>query len=326
MRTDRKIQCQWQFFSNSSMEEESGLTAAQRARATSNKEAALKKRAAATAAAAKIKATSPSKEKPQNDTLKNFFQPKKKKPKTAASAPASTPEAFLAPLADAGWRAALAGEAKKSYVASLAGFVARERSAKTVFPPAASTFAALDACPLARIKVVVVGQDPYHGAGQAHGLAFSIASGSRGKYPPSLRNLLKEAKDDVGATMPPPGTGDLTAWARRGVLLLNACLTVRKGEANSHAKRGWESFTDAVIAAVNDRPGRGVVFLLWGKPAAAKCGRIDATKHRVLASSHPSPLSNTKTDTPFTGSKCFSRANALLTGDLGWDEGVDWNL
>ncbi|KAJ8601487.1 hypothetical protein CTAYLR_006702 [Chrysophaeum taylorii] len=186
-----------------------------------------------------------------------------------------------------------------------------------------SVFAALNACPLSAVKVVVVGQDPYHGPGQAHGLAFSIAKGARCKFPPSLRNILDEVSDDVKASK--SSGGDLMPWAERGVLLLNAVLTVRGGAANSHQNKGWERFTDAVISAVNTRCP-GVVFLLWGKPAQTKCASINKKKHRVLASSHPSPLSNTKTKSPFTGSRCFSKCNDLLLTDLGHDSAVNWDL
>ena len=297
----------------------------------------------------------------QSTTMKDFFAPKPKKQKPASTPAAKADDAaaktteekpttatdatakakilankkeaqkkralkFLEPIADDEWRAALAGEASKSYLFALAEFVAKERRAKTVFPPPEHTFAALDACPLSGIKVVVVGQDPYHGPGQAHGLAFSIKDGADCKFPPSLRNILKECGEDVGATPPPAGTGDLSKWAARGVLLLNTSLTVRRGEANSHQKKGWETFTDAVVKCVNRRPGKGAVFVLWGKPALAKCANIDRRKHKVIVSSHPSPLSNTKTDAPFTGSKCFSRINAHLVDDLGYESGIDWDL
>jgi uracil-DNA glycosylase len=152
-----------------------------------------------------------------------------------------------------------------------------------------------------------------------------IAAGANCKFPPSLRNVLKEAAADVTATMPPPGTGDLTRWARNGVLLLNTSLTVRSAEANSHQKRGWERLTDSIVTAVSKRPGRGVVFMLWGKPAHTKCASIDRKRHRLIESSHPSPLANTKTAKPFTGSKCFSRANQHLA-ELGYETAVDWNL
>ena len=232
--------------------------------------------------------------------------------------------AFLAPIGDRGWRDALDGETSKPYLFQLAQFVAKERKSKTVYPPPQDTFAALDACKLDDVKIVIVGQDPYHGPGQAHGLCFSIADGADCKFPPSLRNIFVELSRDLpGTTLPPKGKGDLTKWAQRGVLLLNSSLTVRKGEANSHAKAGWHTFTDAVIRTVNRRQ-KGAVFVLWGKPARDKCSSINRTRHRVIESSHPSPLSNTKTATPFTGSGVFSRANALL-GELGWGP-VDWNL
>ena len=242
----------------------------------------------------------------------------------ALSSQEETAGAFLAPIGDRGWRNALDGETSKPYLFQLAQFVAKERKSKTVYPPPEHTFAALDACKLDDVKIVIVGQDPYHGPGQAHGLCFSIADGADCKFPPSLRNIFVElARDLPGTSLPPKGKGDLTKWAQRGVLLLNSSLTVRRGEANSHAKAGWHTFTDAVIRAVNSRR-KGAVFILWGKPARDKCANIDRTKHRVIESSHPSPLSNTKTATPFTGSSCFSRANALL-GELGWGP-VDWNL
>ena len=232
--------------------------------------------------------------------------------------------AFLGQLSDGGWRDALDGEISKPYLFQLAQFVAKERKSKTVYPPPQDTFAALDACKLDDVKIVIVGQDPYHGPGQAHGLCFSIADGADCKFPPSLRNIFVELSRDLpGTTLPPKGKGDLTKWAQRGVLLLNSSLTVRKGEANSHAKAGWHTFTDAVIRTVNRRQ-KGAVFILWGKPARDKCSSINRTRHRVIESSHPSPLSNTKTATPFTGSSVFSRANALL-GELGWGP-VDWNL
>ncbi|EGB01883.1 hypothetical protein AURANDRAFT_18285, partial [Aureococcus anophagefferens] len=185
------------------------------------------------------------------------------------------------------WRAALAGEASKSYLFALAEFVAKERRAKTVFPPPEHTFAALDACPLSGIKVVVVGQDPYHGPGQAHGLAFSIKDGADCKFPPSLRRIIRECQEDVGAKPPPAGTGDLSKWAERGVLLLNTTLTVLQGDANSHAEKGWETFTDAVVRCVNQRPGKGVVFLLLGLAARAKCASVNRGKHAVLEIAHP---------------------------------------
>ena len=284
--------------------------------------------------------------------------PDAKRPK--ADEPPAPAVAFLsASLQDAGWLAALSSEASKPYLLQLHKFVQRERASKTIYPPANEMLAALQACPLSRIKVVIVGQDPYHGAGQAHGLAFSVRRGFEGKFPPSLRNIINECVADLGPSKQfskprDKRLGDLSPWAKQGVLLLNTCLTVRKGEANSHAGRGYEQLTDAIIEAVNSRAvqhqpselpprtravaishpflwvavssqGPGCVFLLWGKPALAKCAGIDESKHRVICTSHPSPLSNWKTDSPFTGSRCFSRANAALL-ELGWQVGVNWKL
>lgn len=237
--------------------------------------------------------------------------------------------ALLALIKNDEWRSALSDEFEKDYVSRLSDFVDGERAKKKVYPEPSKTFACLDACPLSQVKVVIVGQDPYHGPGQANGLSFSVAPGAVCKFPPSLRNILAEAKTDVGASIPPTtarNAGDLTPWAERGVLLLNTVLTVNDGQAHSHKGKGWERLTDRIIAAVNSRPGKGVVFLLWGKPALTKCDSISKTKHRIITSSHPSPLSNTKTDMPFTTSRCFSRCNHLLVDELGYDAGIDWNF
>ncbi|RHY22160.1 hypothetical protein DYB32_009595, partial [Aphanomyces invadans] len=188
-----------------------------------------------------------------------------------------------------------------------------------IFPPREEIFAALNLCPFDKIKVVIIGQDPYHGPGQAHGLCFSVARGV--PPPPSLKNIYKEANSDVG--IPIPKHGSLLSWCNQGVLMLNAVLTVRATEANSHKKQGWETFTDAVIRLINDQ-SQNVVFLLWGKPAQEKGSLISRTKHCVLTSSHPSPLGATKTTEPFIGSKCFSKANAYLV-QHGKDE-IDWTL
>ena len=194
--------------------------------------------------------------KQKQKSLDSFFKPKAKKPKPEPAKPAETDgkeraqqnkkaaqqtlaRNFLKPLQDQGWRDALDGETSKPYLFQLAQFVAKERKSKTVYPPPEHTFAALDACKLDDVKIVIVGQDPYHGPGQAHGLCFSIAYGADCKFPPSLRNIFVELSRDLpGTTLPPKGKGDLTKWAQRGVLLLNSSLTVRRGEANSHAKAG----------------------------------------------------------------------------------------
>src|SRR5690606_19947249 len=165
-------------------------------------------------------------------------------------------------------------------------FVAEERSRSTVYPPEPEVFAALHLTPLAQVKVVILGQDPYHGPGQAHGLCFSVRSGT--VLPPSLRNIYRELHDDLG--IDPPRSGDLTAWARQGVLLLNTTLTVRGGQAGSHQGKGWEMFTDQVIRTVSAKPDV-VVFVLWGAHARKKKALIDRTRHVVIESAHPSPLS-----------------------------------
>ena len=234
------------------------------------------------------------------------------------------------------WRGSLDRHVSSGSFASLSRFVAAERRSRTVYPPAPQTFAALNLTPLRSVKVVIVGQDPYHQPGQGHGLCFSVPRGV--KVPPSLRNVYKELANDDGVPEfgAAPHHGNLERWARQGVLLLNNVLTVRRGEAASHSKRGWEEFTDRVIAAVLDRDdadggGRGAVFLLWGKPASKKAetvlGRYGGRrngKHAVISCSHPSPLGATKTASPFLGSRCFSRANEELA-KRGWRP-VDWRV
>ena len=227
---------------------------------------------------------------------------------TAATTPADAGAVFGTADLHASWHTVLAPEFDKAYFKGLQRFLAGEYSKHTIFPPREQVFSWSSLCPFDSVKVVVIGQDPYHGPGQAHGLAFSVQRGVQ--TPPSLRNMLAEAHEDVGTRKKPPH-GNLEAWARQGVMLLNTCLTVRKGAANSHQKRGWEQFTDAVIRAIG-RHREGVVFLLWGKPAATKCSCIDRKKHHILMSSHPSPLAYTKTNAPFKGSRVFSKTNALL--------------
>ncbi|HEX8245405.1 MAG TPA: uracil-DNA glycosylase [Longimicrobium sp.] len=214
------------------------------------------------------------------------------------------------------WRPHLGGELEKPYFAQLREFVERERRAHTVYPPEEEVFAALELTPYERVKVMILGQDPYHGPGQAHGLAFSVRPGVT--PPPSLRNLLRELRDDAGC--PVPDNGDLVPWAQQGVLLLNAVLTVRAGEPNSHKGRGWETFTDAVIRAVNER-GERVVFVLWGGYAGKKEALIDAGRHTVIKSAHPSPLSAKR---GFFGSRPFSKIDAALQ-EVG-QAPVDWCL
>ncbi|MFB9990660.1 uracil-DNA glycosylase [Deinococcus oregonensis] len=201
------------------------------------------------------------------------------------------------------WAEVLEGETSQPYFQNLMAFVAQQRETVTVYPPLGDMFTALRLTPYADVKVLVLGQDPYHGAGQAHGLSFSVRPGVR--PPPSLANIYKELRDDVGFEIPKHGS--LTPWAAQGVLLLNAVLTVRAGEPNSHAGQGWEKFTDAIIRALNTKPER-VVFVLWGAYARKKVKLITGPQHTILESAHPSPLSVTK----FMGSKPFSQTNAAL--------------
>lgn len=209
------------------------------------------------------------------------------------------------------WQRELGPELAQPYFAALSSFVAQERERATVFPPPLDVFAAFEATPFERVRAVLLGQDPYHGDGQAHGLCFSVRPGV--PLPPSLRNVFKELESDLG--IPRPNHGHLSKWAEQGVLLLNTVLTVRKDEANSHAGHGWERFTDSVLRAVSRK--EHVVFLLWGNAARAKAEWIDA-RHTRIESAHPSPLSARK----FHGSRPFSRANAALAahgqGTIDW--------
>jgi len=212
------------------------------------------------------------------------------------------------------WNPVLRAEFEKPYWSKLQAFVRAEREAYAVYPPHDDVFAALHRTAYRDVKVVILGQDPYHGAGQAHGLCFSVNPGVA--VPPSLVNIYKELESDLGIS--PPPNGDLRAWADRGVLLLNTTLTVRAGQPASHQRQGWETFTDEVIAAVN-RHERRVVFLLWGAAARKKRSLI-AEHHAIFEAPHPSPLSAHR---GFFGSRPFSAANAALTAS-GQDP-VDWN-
>lgn len=202
------------------------------------------------------------------------------------------------------WKEALSVELEKPYFKLLSNFVDAERASATVFPPENDVFNALKLTPYEQVKVLIVGQDPYHDDGQAHGLAFSVKEGI--KTPPSLVNMYKEMRDDIGASI--PKTGNLEPWATQGVLLLNTVLTVRAHEPASHKGKGWEMFTDAVIKAVSAKE-TPVVFVLWGGHAQKKSPLIDATRHTVISSAHPSPLS---AKAGFFGSKPFSKINAAL--------------
>ncbi len=202
------------------------------------------------------------------------------------------------------WKARLQSEFEKPYFENLIRFVKEEYATQTVYPPGSKIFNAFDACPFDNVKVVLLGQDPYHGPGQAHGLAFSVNEGITS--PPSLVNIFKEIKNDLGK--PVPKSGYLMRWAEQGVLLLNATLTVRANTPGSHQKKGWEEFTDAAIKAVSDDK-QNVVFMLWGAYAQKKGAIIDAGKHLVLKAAHPSPFA---ADKGFFGCKHFSKANAYL--------------
>ena len=214
------------------------------------------------------------------------------------------------------WNPLLRDQFDQPYWAELQEFVTTERSAHTVYPPPEEVFAALHLTPYADTRVVILGQDPYHGPGQAHGLCFSVRPGVR--VPPSLANIHKELRDDRGLAI--PDHGSLDRWARNGVLLLNTTLTVRAGQAASHQKHGWETFTDHVIEVVAAKPDP-VVFMLWGNSARRKRGLIDTSRHHVIESAHPSPLS---AHNGFFGSRPFSRANAALAA--AGREQVDWDL
>lgn len=213
------------------------------------------------------------------------------------------------------WLEAVGGEFDKPYLAALRAFLVEEKSRGPVFPPGPDIFAAFNLTPFDRVRVVVLGQDPYHGPGQAHGLCFSVRRGVA--VPPSLANVYRELRDDLGVV--PPGHGELTSWAERGVLLLNAVLTVRAHQANSHQGRGWETFTDAAVAALGRR--EGIVFLLWGASAKKKAAGIDRSRHHVLTAAHPSPLS---ASSGFFGCRHFSATNAWL--EARGEAPIDWSL
>lgn len=215
---------------------------------------------------------------------------------------------------EASWKKILTGEFEKEYFGALSAFVKGEYRENTVYPYPKNIFRAFDLCPFDAVRVVIIGQDPYHGKGQANGLCFAVGEGV--PLPPSLQNIFKEIESDLGH--PVSHDGNLERWAEQGVLLLNATLTVRAGDAGSHQGKGWEEFTDAVIKALADRREH-LVFMLWGNYAKAKGAHIDRAKHLVLESAHPSPFSAAQ---GFFGSKHFSRANAYLA-KCGFPE-IEW--
>ena len=214
------------------------------------------------------------------------------------------------------WKPILGHELTAPYFKYLQQFLAAERGQYQVFPPEDQVFTALELSPYEQVRVVILGQDPYHDVGQAHGLAFSVLPGV--KLPASLRNIFKELKDDVGCAIPKQGC--LIPWAKQGVLLLNAVLTVRAHQANSHRGKGWETFTNAVIGRLSNRT-EPMIFVLWGKPAQAKKSLIDTAKHVILEAPHPSPLS---AHSGFFGSKPFSKINGQLRA---WGQSeIDWRI
>lgn len=214
------------------------------------------------------------------------------------------------------WKMLMEQEFQQPYFAALRDFLIQEKKdGHVIYPPGHQIFHAFNLCPFPSVKVVIIGQDPYHGAGQAHGLCFSVADGVA--VPPSLANIFKELKSDLG--IPISNTGNLTKWATQGVLLLNALLTVRANQPASHHDKGWERFTNAVIRAISEN-SHGIIFLLWGKYAQEKEALVDSRKHHILKSAHPSPFSATK----FFGCRHFSKTNALLVQE--GRQPIDWRL
>lgn len=220
------------------------------------------------------------------------------------------------PQIESSWLSALSEEFQAPYFLDLKNFLIEEKKQFKIYPPGSDIFAAFNYTPFQKVKVVILGQDPYHGPGQANGLCFSVQDGIR--QPPSLQNIFKELKDDLGISI--PVSGNLEKWAHQGVLLLNATLTVRASQAGSHQGKGWESFTDATISKLSNER-QNLVFILWGKYAQAKELIIDPFKHHIIKSAHPSPFS---ADRGFFGSKPFSKTNSYLK-QHGLPE-IDWAL
>jgi uracil-DNA glycosylase len=222
----------------------------------------------------------------------------------------------IKPQIENSWKEVLSDEFNSPYFLSLKEFLVKEKEAFKIYPPGNQIFNAFNYTPFDQVKVVILGQDPYHGTGQAHGLCFSVPKGI--KPPPSLVNIFKELNTDLG--IPVPNHGSLINWANQGVLLINATLTVRAGQAGSHQGKGWENFTDAVIRKISENK-RGVIFLLWGRYAQAKESIIDSNIHFVLKAAHPSPFSAYN---GFFGCKHFSKANDLLANQMHAE--IDWTL
>ncbi|MDD3342564.1 MAG: uracil-DNA glycosylase [Sulfurospirillaceae bacterium] len=213
---------------------------------------------------------------------------------------------MIDPKIEESWKKVLFDEFQRSYFANLKTFLVAEKNQYRIYPKSANIFNAFAYTPFDKVKVVILGQDPYHGENQAHGLSFSVQDGIA--HPPSLQNIFKELRDDIGCAI--PKSGNLSAWAKQGVFLLNTVLTVRASEANSHRGQGWENFTDAVIRALSEQREH-LVFILWGAPAGVKASLVDAKKHLILKAPHPSPLSSYR---GFFGSHPFSKSNEYLIG------------
>lgn len=216
------------------------------------------------------------------------------------------------------WESLLKPEYEQPYFLQLKGFLREEaKQGQVIYPAKENLLNAFRLTPFDQTKVVIIGQDPYHGPKQAHGLAFSVQDGV--KVPPSLQNVYKEIQEDIGITM--PAKGDLTAWAKQGVLLLNTCLSVREGQAHSHANKGWEVFTDKAIRLMSDKSEHPVIFVLWGSPARKKAALIDKQRHHILEAAHPSPLSAYR---GFFGCKHFSKINEIL--ENAGQAPINWQL
>jgi uracil-DNA glycosylase len=222
----------------------------------------------------------------------------------------------LNPQIEDSWKDLLVAQFRADYFTVLRNFLVEEKKKHSIYPPGSKIFAAFDFTPFHSLKVVILGQDPYHGPGQAHGLCFSVPEGVQ--KPPSLQNIFKEINSDIG--LPIPDSGNLEKWAKQGVLLLNATLTVRANLAGSHQGKGWEKFTDEVIKIISENKS-GVVFLLWGNYAQAKEALIDTARHHILKAPHPSPLSASR---GFFGCRHFSKTNILLTNS--GKDAIDWGL
>ena len=220
------------------------------------------------------------------------------------------------PVLEESWKKVLEQEFNEPYFGILKQFLVEEKNKYNIFPPGSQIFNAFNHTPFEKVRVVILGQDPYHGPGQAHGLCFSVPDGI--PKPPSLINIFKELENDLG--IPPPASGNLTKWADQGILLLNATLTVRENQAGSHQNKGWETFTDAAIRKLSEKRS-GLVFVLWGNYAGAKKALIDSSRHFILTAAHPSPLSASR---GFFGCKHFSQINNLLS-QMGVSQ-INWKL